>query len=372
MVRYIRFSALTKAAKCRASIACEEEARITHAIPSNVGNDATALGNAYHAAAELAVATGPDAAGARLEAIAREYAVDEAELSWLWRRLTPQPDLGFPSWMRAESPVALDVTQDLTLRGTPDLVRYFERFRLLEVTDWKSGYLIVDEEDAAQSHAQVRGYTAAAAILARRDGIDVDRARGVIQAPRRGAHQPDAFELVGDEIDEAWHGTAKIAIEADAQRDLPAHERTYRSGRHCRFCVARRDCRAYRSEIDSAVALFSAGSIEITSENAERIYEARVMIGKVRDALDAGLKLAVDTIGTIRTEDGKRELAFRPSASRPIITIEVVQRALAEIRGDTGPEATFTIDGIEALLIHALENREKVESRRFGLYKVSR
>ena len=371
-MRRIRFSALVKLRKCRAAVAAEEDTRAAFRLPAEVGNDATALGHAYHAAADLAAKVGQDQAELQLEDVARKHGVEHAELAWLWRRMAPAPALGSPTWTKAEEEIRVQLGPELELAGTPDLVRYFAAWGLVQVDDYKTGRLILEEEPDAAVHDQIRAYTAASAVLAREAGFEVKRARGVLQKTRATDDgQIDAFDLTGDEIDVAFQDVAELALEADAQRGLPADQRKYRVGAHCRFCIARRACQAYRSDMQSALALVGDGrTLEVTTENAEKVYALRLLAGKLRDGLDQALKDTVEILGPIPTEGGK-ELAFRPYEHKPALALGLVRQAIqsaAATPPETGTEWSW--DAFADRVCTELENRPKVPGRRFGHYKV--
>lgn len=130
------------------------------------------------------------------------------------------------------------------LNGTPDLLLYFQRERLLEVVDLKCGAGIpVDPVENAQ--AMTYAYMALAE-LSQTEGTVPDTVRLTIVQPPI-SDQPLIWDTTADRIWE--HGKAAEAAIAQAM----AGGAPLKPGDHCRFCRARPSCPALRGEVIEAM-----------------------------------------------------------------------------------------------------------------------
>ncbi len=363
---HIRASKLPLASICPAALATIDDVNKQWKIPLDVSGEPAALGRAYHEIAALGVETGVEPADLVLQ-VAEARKVDADELARLVRIKPPRVDMGSPTWVVAEHQIAQQLASGGLLTGTLDLAIYWKEAAFLEVHDYKTGWLAVLDEDDAPDNDQLKAYASVMAMQVQAGGERVERVHGSLIKVRAGREEEDYFEWTGDRIEKEWRAICELADNTLLQFQTPPEHRSYRVGQHCRHNICRRNCVAYRHDMDTAVSLVTDGELLITTENAPDIYEKRKLLSKVVKDLDTALKDTVEIMGPI--EKGAKVLEFRESERKATPNVTDFERALWDILNYTNavPKEMRT-ELVDAVLARAAD-KKPIQAKRFGLYK---
>lgn len=366
VTRHIRASKLPLASICPAALATIDEVNKQWKIPLDVSGEPAALGRAYHEIAEKATTTNVMPADLVLQ-VAQARKVDAEELARLVRIKPPRTDMGKPTWVVAEHQIGQQLASGGILTGTLDLAIYWKEAAFLEVHDYKTGWLAVLDEADAPDNDQLKAYASVMAMQVQAGGERVERVHGSLIKVRAGREEEDYFEWTGDRIEQEWRAICHLADQTLLQFQTPPEHRSYRVGAHCRHEICRRNCVAYRHEMDTAVSLVQKGELLITTENAPEIYEKRKLLSKVVKDLDTALKETVEIMGPITR--GAKVLEFRENQQKSTPNITDFERALWDVLNYTNAVPKEVRTQLVDAVLARTKDKKPLLVKRFGLYK---
>lgn len=372
--RRVRASALTDAGHCLGSIATQEDARKGLGIAeADVSGTAARLGQAFHKLTEMR-----NVDGNTVSLVAAAYGVRMEDLWFLWSRVDTDHRAGNPDEVFVERELSMLIGEEggrqVELTGRSDRSRRFGT--ALEVDDWKTGYLIArGEDDDAESHAQLHAYMLLEVEDARVREVKLTKVVGRLLIVR--TRRVETFEASAGRFKAMRHSVVKLALDADAQRDLELGQRTYTVGDHCRHCDGRAICPAFRSGLNATlapllqapdegvkpdVALVDA-AVTLVSEQPERAWFLRDMSSRIREALDTAIRQRVEWVGPIPCGDG-REIRVSEYDREASLSEGLIREALASSSLDADQQKEV----IDVIKLTQAANTRAVQ--RLGKYKV--
>lgn len=392
--RVVRSSSLLAGARCLASVAQTEEVERKHGLPSEVSNEGSRLGVAYHELQAFAAKHGYEKASMEMQRIARKHGADLRELGWLWSRLRIDCTADYFDEIVAEEKLRMEVAPGLVLEGTPDLVRVYNGYRSLDVIDWKSGRLAISDDPDAYGHDQVISYVIMAVqsdfARAKGDTGKIENARALVYPVRLG-DRPTIYQMDAQSFRSETERILRLVIDIDRQRTIDAASRSYGLGNHCRYCDGRMTCPAYRKHMNAAVQLVDIprttgkGSKKAEQERKAEI-ERRVgeevatfpmraftymrLAGEVHTALKDALKHDAEFWGPIDTQDGKY-LGFMEYQAPASLTTKYVHSVVHEVLSTrlssviSGPQLDSILDEIN----ERISSRPLLDRQRFGHHR---
>jgi hypothetical protein len=366
--KILRASSLPLGARCRAAISTIAEVELADEIPHEISSEPSVLGRAYHWVAESMDANPQAAIVEHVENAVSKFKVSHDDLSKLLRMQHPHPHMGKPTWTVCEHRVEQALTHGGVLRGHLDLGKYWEPHAFLEVHDWKTGWLADLEEDDAPYNDQLKAYAAVFAAQLRQSGTKVERVRGQLDKVRNFDPEPDAFEWTGKQIEEEWVKICMLADDILVQTRLDPIDREYRVGPWCRHNHCRRNCKAYKAEMTTALSTFDV--LEVTTENAGPLYERLQLLRKVTKGIDQAIRETVEIMGGLEYAELGKVLELRPQLRKPNVSPALMEKALWDtLNANVGNVPVENRAQFVDQVLQTLEEREKIQVFRLGLYK---
>ncbi len=281
----------------------------------------TVLGTAVHAA----LARWVTGLGADVEAIARLYSVDEAELRFLvtqgikaWEALGP---LGADAVVTAERDLQLDLG-DVHITGTADVMALRDDERVIEVIDWKTGRVDSDHQD------QVMGYCALA--LKAYPQAEMATARLIWL---RGAPDVEVYSMTRPQYD-LWRD--RLLEHVKNSRDG-----AYHPGQHCGYCPRKFECQARIEMSKASLAVFGAEGHrtleQLTPAEKIALYRKAKEVDSLAYRVKEEIKALVKAQGPIVGSGARLELVaeerrrLKPGASWPILQQHLTDAQLEQV-----------------------------------------
>lgn len=268
----------------------------------------TELGRAVHAAAaQWLSGAEPDIA-----VMAVLYGVDADDLGFLfsqvlkaWASFAPPPT----DRLHTETPLRHQVTENLVLTGTPDVLIERNAGDVVQVVDWKTGRRDADHRE------QMMGYMA----LTLRN-FRASRALSRIVWLRD--MEAEMYSMGRDEL-VAWENR----LEAQGK------DNAYRPGPHCKWCPRRFSCQARAEMQSSSLAILGAAQgralSSMTPSEQLSLYKRARDIANLADRVIEEMRTVVEQTGPVEADGTRLEIVAEKRRNvLPTLAWPVLQKYL--------------------------------------------